>query len=148
MALTALAVVGLGLSAAGTVIGVTGQMKQAKALEQSEALRKQQMQLDAQRERQKVSREGVVAHANALAAATGQGAGLGSGLQGGFDQITSDVNRQTTNINQNEKIGGSLFDAYGRADAAGGQASIGQGLTSLGNGIVNNLSTFQRIGFG
>lgn len=138
--------VGVALSAAGTITGVIGARKQAKAMAQAEQLRKRQMELESQRSRRETVRKMVAARSVALSNATSQGAQGGSGLQGGFAQIASQGTSQLLALNQNTEIGRGIFDANARADRAGGMVATGQGMQSLGGMFMDNANIFGRIG--
>ncbi len=138
--------IGTALGIAGTGFQVMGQFKAQAAAKRAEALREQQMKLDATRQRRQIIREGIVARANAVSNATNQGAQGGSGLQGGIAQITSRANQGLVGVAQNEAIGSAMFDA--NADIASGQtlSSIGSGLSSLGGAFVDNQQTIGKLG--
>lgn len=138
--------IGAALSAVGTVVGVVGARKQAKASAQAEELRKRQMELEASRARRETIRKMVAARSVALNNATSQGAQGGSGLQGGFAQITSQASSQQLALNQNTEVGRGIFDANARADRAGGMVATGQGMQSLGGMFLDNANIFGRIG--
>ncbi len=135
--------IGTALGALGTGVQVVGQFKAQAAAKRAEALREQQMKLDATRQ---IIREGIVARANAVSNATNQGAQGGSGLQGGIAQITSRANQGLVGVAQNEAIGSAMFDA--NADIASGQtlSSIGSGIGSLGSALVDNQQTIGKLG--
>ena len=70
----------VGLSLVGGVVSALGSIGQAKASKKAEALRQQQMNLEAVRKQREMVREGIVARASATSNAVSQGAGEGSGL--------------------------------------------------------------------
>jgi hypothetical protein len=123
------------MSAAISIIGVglsfIGSMKQAKAAEKAEKLRKQQMKLESLREKREIVRRGLTARAEALSNASSQGAGEGSGLQGGIAQAYNQSGRGVLAVNQNEKIGSKIFDANAAYSRAGTLMAAGQGLQTL-----------------
>ena len=123
----------MGLSVIGGVISAIGSMKQAKASAKAEKLRERMMGLEALRKRREIVREGVVARAQATSNAVAQGAGEGSGLQGGIAQITGRQNRNTLASTQDEEIGHKVFKANRQYAKAGGLISLGQGISSLGS---------------
>ena len=123
----------MGLSVIGGVISAIGSMKQAKASAKAEKLRERMMGLEALRKRREIVREGVVARAQATSNAVAQGAGEGSGLQGGIAQITGRQNRNTLASTQDEEIGHKVFKANRQYAKAGGMIALGQGISSLGS---------------
>ena len=123
----------MGLSVIGGVISAIGSMKQAKSSAKAEKLRERMMGLEALRKRREIVREGVVARAQATSNAVAQGAGEGSGLQGGIAQITGRQNRNTLASTQDEEIGHKVFKANRQYAKAGGMIALGQGISSLGS---------------
>ena len=123
----------MGLSVIGGVVSAIGSMKQAKASAKAEKLRERMMSLEAIRKRREIVREGVVARAQATSNAVAQGAGEGSGLQGGIAQITGRQNRNIVASTQDEELGHGVFKANRQYAKAGGLISLGQGISSLGS---------------
>lgn len=160
MALGTLAIIGLAASVAGTGLQIYGQAQAAKAqreqvqaFRRAEELRKKQMNLDAARRRREIIRQGIIARGLAINNAANQGATASSGLLGGLFQIGGQARRAITQTNQNQIIGGGIFDANiqgGNAQIreanAGTIAAFGSGLSSLGGTAINNLGTFNRVG--
>lgn len=179
---TALVIGAIGVSAAGTAVSYSASKKQAAASEAAanaqneanqiqlqqqaavEAQRKQQMELDAMRQKREIIRQGLAARAQALATATAQGASRGSGLQGGYGQIEGQVGTNTLATTQNEQIGSNIFNinaaartglsgaynslssAYGAMASAQGMGALGAGLSSLGGTVLRNVGTITKIG--
>ena len=123
----------MGLSVIGGVVSAIGSMKQAKASAKAEKLRERMMSLEAIRKRREIVREGVVARAQATSNAVAQGAGEGSGLQGGIAQITGRQNRNIVASTQDEELGHGVFKANRQYAKAGGMIALGQGISSLGS---------------
>lgn len=160
MALSTLAIIGLGASLAGTGLQVYGQMRQAAAqrdqvaaFRKAENLRKKQMNLDSARRRREIIRQSIIARGMAVNNAANQGAVGGTGLTGGMFEIGGGARRAISQTNQNQGIGAGIFDANlegGNAQMreadAGSIAAFGSGLSSLGGSIVNNIGTFNRVG--
>jgi hypothetical protein len=159
--------IGIAASVAGAVMTATAQSKaakaQMKAIEEqrkAEEVRRKQMQTDAARKRRGVIREMQIARAQAANNATNQGAAGGSGLYGGYGQISGQAGSQIVGINNVEGFGNRIFDHNANASqfyqqAAGHQAdaafggtmqSIGGGLSSMGNSIARNYGAIQRVG--
>lgn len=158
-----LAIVGLGMSIFGTSkqvsatkqMGVVAQNQANASMEianldkQVNEQRRQQMVLTAQRQQLQTIRYSQLARSMALTSATSQGAQFGSGLQGGYGQISGDKNTNLLGVNQNLEIGQNIFNLdnlmddqkiklaqYG-ADMAKlqGKSSTGAGLSSLGSSV-------------
>lgn len=149
--------VALALGAAAIGASVYGASKQTKAAKQqaaamqqqiemeqkAEALRMQQMELEARRRSKEIVRNQQKARSMALAAATVQNAGQGSGLQGGYGGISGQANTQLLGTSQNLEIGRGLFAANQGVSAArmsyaaaGADAAVGRGFSSLGASIM------------
>lgn len=75
-----------------------------------EAQRNQAMHLQANRQQMEIIRQGQRARSLALATATAQGANKGSGLQGGYGQISGQTGVNTKGVQQNLGIGQNIFD--------------------------------------
>ncbi len=114
-AATAMAVVGIGMSVA-SMFGSSSAAKKEAALEKQkfadeqkiQQQKQQAMELDAQRRTLESIRGAQRARAVALNNAVAQGAGQGSGLQGGYGQITGQANTNLLGINQNLTIGRNI----------------------------------------
>lgn len=155
-----LAVIGIGAAAGGSYLSYKGSREQAKyqskALQQQaqeEQVRRKQMELDSRRRRREVIRQAQLARATALTSATAQGAGQGSGLQGGYGQISGRTGVNSLGISQNEAFGSQIFDLnagasnfYSQAARAGSTSAMGAGLTSLGGLVLNNMGPLSSLG--
>lgn len=137
--------IGLALGAGGLAIQVKGQQEQAQAQQKAEKARKQQMALDAARRRRETIREAIAARSLALSNATAQGAGEGSGIQGGFAGIAAQAGRNILDTNQNVELGTKIFNA--NMDAASGQslAAFGGGVRDLGGTILDNNVNLAKL---
>jgi hypothetical protein len=134
-------------SAVGTVFGVIGSLKQAKAAEKAEEARQQQMKLEAMRRRRESLRQATVARATALSNATNQGAGETSSLAGGLAQITNRAARNVQATNQDEALGNKVFEANKDYARASGLIAIGNGISSLGGVFDSAQNSMQRLGW-
>lgn len=153
-------VAGVGMSA----YGMNQQQKAASNMQSSqqdmvrqeqaaEAQRQQAMELDARRRMLQQVRQGNVARATALSAATGDGAAFGSGLQGAYGNISGQENTNLTGISQNLQIGRSIFginsnitqDRLDYSNAQGGYMS-GGAMMSLGGKMVALGPTIGNVG--
>jgi hypothetical protein len=121
------------------------------------ALSQQAMELNARRQQLETIRNSQKARALALSDATAQGAGQGSGLQGGYGQVQGDADTTLLGIQQQLSLGQQNFsidaDITSQKIAlanAQSKASFGQGLTSLGGALISNSGTIGNIsqGFG
>ena len=146
----AISLAGIGLQAFGASKSYSGAQQanaaqqQIVGLEQQEnAQRQQQMELDASRKSMEVLRNSQRARAQALSAATNQGAQLGSGLQGGYGQISGQSGRNLLGIAQDKQIGENIFSmdaqiSQQRLIASQGQSTeiTGSAISGLGKDIM------------
>lgn len=157
-----IAAVGVGLSAAGTLTSMSAAKKQNQYQQQvirgeqaAEAERKKAMELDARRRQLETFRNVQRSRSLALTNATNQGAGEGSGLQGGYGQIAGEGGSGLLAINQGLEVGRNVFDINQQISqskiglaGAGQQAAMGAGLSSLGGSIINSLGTYSKLSSG
>lgn len=158
----------LGTAAIGTGLSIFGASKQAGAAKgkaqsemaiagdemQQDAVRRRAMEFDAQRRSIDVARNMQRARALGLAASTNQGGNQGSGLQGGYGQISGQGNTNLFGIQTNLGFGEQMFDLnnqinqekmkianYGTEMAKGSMfSSIGAGIAGL-SGKGNAVSS-------
>ena len=156
---------------AGVGMQVYGAQKQQKAAEEqsaaqqgmieqekkAEAVRKQAMELDARRKQLEVIRTQDRSRALALANATAQGASGGSGILGGYGQISGQTGVNLLGISQGLQSGQQLFGINDQISqyrmnyaSAGSNLAAGQGLSSLGGSLVSSAGTIGNLfgGFG
>lgn len=153
------AVAGIGLQVAGTAQAAKAskqrsQYEQQIAADQQrqEALRRQQMELENSRRRVEALRQQQRARSTALAAATNQGADFGTGLQGGYGQISGQTGGNLLGLSQSLALGRANFDInsdissarYGIA-SSNSSYNTGQGLSSLGGGIISSLGPISSL---
>ena len=120
-----------------------------------EALRKQAMELDARRKQMEAIRNQQRARAISLTNATSQGAQFGSGLAGGYGQISGETNTNLLGISQGLNLGEQNFGLnsdISQAKIGIGQAqtqiNTGQGFANLGRTLISALPTINKIGQG
>lgn len=146
--------IGLGLSAVGTVISASAQQKmvaeQTKASKLAENSRQQQMQLESQRQRRQSVREAIMARSMSLTVGTSQGAQYGSGVAGAMGQATAQGLENQNTTTQGEILGGRVFaanrqyfDATQRGQAG---MALGQGISALGGAITSQAGTINKLG--
>lgn len=114
LSLTALSI---GLQAAGLFGGMSARKDQNAATQaqiqaqmELERQRKRQMELEAQRRNLEIIRNQQRARSVALSSSTNQGASGGSGLQGGYGQISGQAGTQLLATSQNLEIGRNMFN--------------------------------------
>lgn len=154
MATTAIAAIGLGVSAVGSVLSYNAQAKAQQetlaASKKAENAREQQTQLDADRRRRAAVRESVLARATSMSVGTNQGAGGSSSLAGVTGSATGMGFENQQGSVSAEILGGRVFDAnreYAMAAARGeAGSSFGRGLASLGGALVSNAGTINKLG--
>ncbi len=85
--------------------GLVGQQKNI------EATKRQAMEVDARRQQLEIIRNQQRGRALGLTAATSQGASKGSGLQGGYGQISGQSGTNLLGVQQNLQSGRNIFDS-------------------------------------
>jgi len=118
-----------------------------------ESVRRQAMELEARRRKIELFRNMQQARAQSLAAATNQGAGLGSGLAGAYGQMSGDYNTNALSIDQNLAQGNQIFNSNSlisdyrmQLGSANAQSAFGSSMMGLGNSLLSNAGTINRIG--
>lgn len=159
---TLIAVAGLAVAGTGAAVSYSAAKSQATAnsqaldaQKQTEALRQQQMNLDATRRKREIIRASVAARSSAVAQTTAQGAaGVGgSSLAGAVGSIAGRQGVGFGGVDQNQQIGNSIFaahqaqlTAYQSAANAQSVGAIGAGMSSLGGALLTNAGTFGKVG--
>lgn len=156
------AVASVGLSAYGTYEQQRAASRSAEyqknilAQEQAqEAARRKAAELQNRRSQMEMLRNQQRARAMALANATAQSASQGSGLQGGYGQISGEAGNNLLGLDQNFSLGTDIYNSnqiisQNRIGLAGAQsmAAQGQGFSSLGGSILSAATSFNSIGQG
>jgi hypothetical protein len=143
-AVTTLAMVGLGLAAAGTGANVYGQTKQAAASKQAERIRQRQMRVQADRERRQAIREGMQARAMANTNLSNQGGAFGS-AQGGLSQVVSNAGQRVSDTNVNQNLGEALFRANDKLSQGKMISGIGSSVAALGTQMIGSADQINRV---
>ena len=123
----------------------------------AEAQRQKAMELDARRRQLEIVRQSQRARAMALSSANAQGAAFGSGLQGGYGQISGQSGTNLLGVQQNLEIGRNIFGinagiSNAKMNMADAQSfsAMGQGISSLGGAVLKNFGAINSLaqGFG
>jgi hypothetical protein len=85
--------------------GIVGEQREI------EATKRQAMEVDARRQQLEIIRNQQRGRALGLTTATSQGAGKGSGLQGGYGQISGQTGVNLLGVQQNLQAGRDIFDS-------------------------------------
>lgn len=141
------------VGAIGTIGGLAGQFMQmsgakqaAEASAKAEGVRFAQTRLEGIRQKRQIIRQALVARADALTAATSQGAAEGSGLVGGLSQIGNEADSAGVAVDQNFDLSKQMF-RHNRAIAAGQtRQATGAGISSLAGALVKNQGSIGRVG--
>lgn len=158
MAISAI-VASVAVSAVGVAASVSASSKAASASKdiasaQNDAnqLSLQAMQTDARRRQLETIRQAQIARSTSTATAVSQNAQLGSGLQGGYAQISGESNWNVLGVNQNVDFGKEMASINNRItsdriDMASAQsmAGWGQGLQGFGNLMGNSIGPLGRL---
>ena len=126
--------------------GAQAQTETQKAMvdveQQQNVLRHQATHMQAQRMQMENLRNAQRARSLALAGAVTSGAQFGSGLSGGFGQISGAANTNALGINQNLQLSDQMFSLDTKLSGLkkqyaeqGGQISLGSGLMELGGTV-------------
>lgn len=150
-------VLGAGLSVAGLGMSLFGMNQQADNARQQARVsmdiahqeqginteKRQAMELNARRQQMEIFRNTQRARAQAQQAATTQGASLGSGLQGGLAEASSQglfnlfgVNQALYTGEQIASYNNNISNDKIKMAQLGGEAATAQGLTSLGGSVM------------
>lgn len=127
---------------------------------QQDALRRQAMELSADRQSKEIVRNAQRARAMSLNATTTQGGQTGnvsSALGGSYGQESGQTNTNLLGLYQNLQLGRNMFDLNSlinqqkmvMADASSKMA-LGQGISGIGGGLVSSAGAFGNLsnGFG
>jgi hypothetical protein len=139
------------IAAVGSVASAGGQAyfshEASQASNRAEQLRKQQMQLEADRKRRETIRQAIVAQSLATARQTAQGVSQGSSVIGGaFGQIAGVEGRDINFTTQSEQIGSGIFAANADQTSASSYASLFQQTGNLSTALFTNAEKIGRIG--
>lgn len=141
---TTIAMVGLGLAAAGTAVNVVGQQQAGQASRKAEQIRKRQMRVQADRERRQAIREGMQARAAANTNITQGGAQFGSAV-GGLSQVTSNAGQRVSDTNIQQGMGEALFRANDKMSQGKMISGIGSSIAGLGTTMIGSAEGLNRI---
>lgn len=142
---TIIAAVGIAGTLAGTAIGFAQSKKQAKQQEKFQKLQKRRADLEALRQRRGILRQIAIQRGTALTSGANQGALGSSSLEGGLGNISATGAFALQGINQGQDLSNQEFAANRRFGQAATGAAIGQGLTSLGGGLIRNNQEIGRV---
>lgn len=131
----------------GSIFGMNSdneeRQKQAQLEMQIQAQKRQAMELTARRDQLQNIRNTQIQRSMALNSATNQGAQFGTGLAGGYGQISGQSVTNAVGIAQNLEIGRNLFDlnediSYSKMRQADAQTqtSMYAGISSFGNSLM------------
>lgn len=126
--------------------------QQIEAERRAEALRREQMELDARRRQREIVRQQQRTRAAALATATAQGTSQGSGLQGAYGAIAGQSGVNMLGVSQNLEFGQRMFginsdisDARLAYANAGTMMSEGRGWSNLGSSLFASMDPASRV---
>jgi hypothetical protein len=140
----------------GLAIQAYGASKKSKALKeasaaskQQEALRRQQMEMDAARKQRNIIRQSYLAQSESLVRGTGQtgssALGGSSALPGSYGQIRSDERENFSYVAAQLGIGRSMFDARAKEAEANRKAAEGGAMSGLGASIMGSAQPASQI---
>lgn len=155
-----IAMIGLGVTAAGVGTQMYAMSQQAKVQkemslkqQEAEAIRQQQMNLESMRRKREVIRNAQTSSAMAVAAASNQGGAESSGLTGALATISGRSGGSLLATSQNEELGTKMFGINSQMAALQGEragyesmSGMGSGMSSLGGMLVKNQNEIHSIG--
>lgn len=123
----------------------------AAASQEAEMLRKQQMELEANRARRQAIRDSMMAYYTGINNEASSGATVGNDTStygGLLGQTSGNLAYNINAIDQNERIGGALFDVNASRANASGMADLFGGSNKLFNQLANPTNAFAlgRVG--
>ena len=153
------AAVGLGASIFGGLEKMSGARQETAAqkgmieTEQKEnAVREQAMETIEKRKQMQILRNAQQARSTALAAATNQGGQFGSGLQGGYGEISGKTGGEMLASNQALGFGRQMFELNTimtgqKEQYADAQSKVNQGtgIASLGSSLMSSLGPLSNL---
>lgn len=157
--LIATSVAGVGLSAVGMLQQTKAAKQQAAAQtaitqkeQEAEAVRKRATELDARRRQLEIVRNQQRARSLSLTSASAQNAQQGSGLPGGYGQISGDTGTNLLGVTQNLQLGREIFDINAaisqqriKLSQAGSSFATGSAVSSFGGVLLKNLGNISRL---
>lgn len=138
--------VGVATSVVGTIESVQAQNRAAEAEKEQQQVKQLQLNIDAARQTRDIARKAMLARSTALVNATNQGAQSGSGLQGGYAQISGQEGSGNESVNQNVQLGQQMFTANNAETDARTSANTWNGIVGFGNQIYQNRDMLGRVG--
>lgn len=143
----------LATGAAGAVTSAVGYVKQAEANKEltaattrAEQLRKQQAELQAQREQRKLFQDEMRARASVNSALAAQGSGFGSIAGGLTGNVEGTLNQNSLALSQNIQIGENMFLANNDAANARSDLNTANQTIDLGRSLFASAKQVGQIG--
>lgn len=142
-----------GMAAASKAKDAYNVQSQISGLEnQGNDVREQAMHLSARRQQMEILRTSQRARAQAVQAATSQGASFGSGLQGGLAQVSGQSSFNLAGVNQNLELGADMFGINRQISSKKlelskiqGDMATDQGISALGGSIMKSGDPLSRL---
>lgn len=138
---------------AGAAAGITGGIEQYQGQKklsaqsaQQEALRKQQMQLEARRDYISKIRSMQQGRAAASSRGASQTSLQDSSVQGSLSQADQYFGYGTLALAQNTDIGNQMFDLNAAMAETRGGIATGTGLNSMGLDLMKSAPLFEKVG--
>ena len=147
MAATAIAAIGLGISAVSASNQYHSTKKAVGQSRRAEQLREEMMKAETARRQRELIRQSILAGSMTRARATSQGVSLGSSaVSGAYGQTSGEVGRQGTALYENQVLGSGIFDANRRMADYQGQAAMWNQIGQVGNFMMGNAQNITRVG--
>ena len=135
----------LGATVFGTVKSQAAARKQQQAEERSLKAQRQQQQVRQDIERRRLVREARQQRAEAQQAAVTQGAGTGSGIQGGLSSVQSQLASNLSFLDTQSGLSNQITEANIAFGRAGVERETARAITGFGTNIFQASGGFKNI---
>lgn len=140
------AAAGIGVSAKGYIDQKNANAELTAASSRAEALRKQQMELQAQREQRKLFQDSMRNQAQINSQLAAQGAGFGSIAGGLTGTVEGTLGQNSLALAQNIQIGENLFQANADIAQARSDLNTSSATIDLGKSLFSSAKQIGSIG--
>lgn len=144
--MTAIAVAGLAISAAGAVGQANAKKDASKASREAEDIRRREMELENRRRMTQLIRTAATARAQSIASASARGATFSSLAEGGLGSIQSQAGANVNAQAENVSLGREMFAANSSLAEAQGEAALYGSVQDFGKTLFTNSEKLGNIG--
>jgi len=141
----AIAAVGMGLMAGGTIYSAQQQSKANKANAKAAELDRKRMNLQSARERRDAIKASRLAHSGAQQTAENQGAAMTSSSEGGLGSIQSQSGSNLSFLDRYNTLTDAASTQIGIANKYNNRAQTGAAVANLGGTIFSSSDTIGKM---